>query len=559
MKKKLLILLILLIVPFMVVKADMGLPTTGDYDVYVTNPEGAKVYDYEGSLVYTIPQGTIVTIMDESYKDGKFWGRVYEEFDTTVISGNVNLDDVELVKTDVEFEGREDWEWHSEEGTLYVVADKLDIYKGPAYKYGKLEGSYTIKAGETIPYNYVAGNWVYVNYKDIQGWIKKYDNSQVAYKGKSLSVFLVKDVQMYTSLELDTPIEGAIIPKYTEISFTVSKFEYADTIALVEYNGTKGWIYVQSRSGIINGATETTGYGNQLNVYKLLSNDSLPVYSDFDCTNIIGYINYNDEFKFKYNYINHEDAQGYDENAPVAFKLYVNEDNLKGWINLNENEPLFATKVNDKIFVLEEMNIYDLPDGKGTVIGTTKINKVYTVTYDLTYNWIYIENGEASGWINKQEATAIGSPSNFTLVLEEDVELYDTVFPGKKESLGKSITKGIELIPLFRTSLYNNGTYETWYYVEYNGTKGWFSTDKATEIEVPVEPDISEKEKPHIIKEEKSHLNKLEIALIAVGSAVAIAATAVVTIVLVKKKKNKKVVTLDINNEDAEKAKQKNK
>ncbi|MBR6133679.1 MAG: SH3 domain-containing protein [Bacilli bacterium] len=171
MKKivKSLLLFILLLIPY-IVKADMGMPMSREYDVVVTNPNGIDYYDYNLIKIGHYDTNTILTIEFESTINGTVYLNVKNNDGKNI---NVKASDVMLKEEEVT---------PKSEGVTKIrkrkvlVGDKdLEIRKGPSIVYEEIG---KVPANTELTVEYVVLDeftnikiYCYVEYKGTKGWI----------------------------------------------------------------------------------------------------------------------------------------------------------------------------------------------------------------------------------------------------------------------------------------------------------------------------------------------------------------------------------------------------
>ena len=219
--KKLLktIILLILVIPF-VVKADMGMPVMKEYEVEVIKDE-INYYDYNGEPKGTIPKGTTINIIygynidNEEYlfgEYGKEW--VYIKSKDVVTKDEFGID---------------------AEGVGQYLRQKiksekeLEVKKGPSESF---ETVGTLKAGEyEFEYATQTPLYVYVDTKDVKGWVKAEDND-LLFGGLSYIVPVEKETKCGTipaNYELKeiwkkVLFESAITVKYNDCETELSTF-----------------------------------------------------------------------------------------------------------------------------------------------------------------------------------------------------------------------------------------------------------------------------------------------------------------------------------------------
>ena len=212
------------------VKADMGPPIIAEYEIIITNKDGAACYEYntQGKIV----KGT------KTVEYGKTF-TVYFEIENGYI--NTSDDECLLVKTADAKPKKEKFDLNSERVTelksvkaVILAKGGLNLRKGPATAYNKIT---TIPQYTTVTLTHQAGTfWFYTEYKGNKGWISGI-NSYLGYNDDNILI----------SME-DTPIKDnngktiATIPALTEITNYIKLVDYDNPAYYVNYNGKTGYV-----------------------------------------------------------------------------------------------------------------------------------------------------------------------------------------------------------------------------------------------------------------------------------------------------------------------------
>ena len=142
--------------------------------------------------------------------------------------------------------------------------------------------------------------------------------------------------------------------------------------------------------------------------------------------------------------------------------------------------------------------------------------------------------------------TNFGSYSKSKLTFKKDTPIYEEAL-NTDTKLDTKIPKGAEIIVKY--SKYDYETGSSWYFVDYDGVKGWITNNYIEEEEIIEEPEEDdyedyeeeeeESDEEEEAEEEKESLTPKQIGLICAGGAVILALVAIVTIKLINKKKTK--------------------
>jgi hypothetical protein len=191
MKNKIIILITILIsLPFMVVRADMGAPQIIEYSAYVSNTSGADYYNTDLQVEGHLQYQEKMTITFETNVDGKLYGMFI-----------LGRNDYYILLTDIanekdSYSPTSDELNKSDKVDGIVLNDDVNLYKGPSYSYAK---------GVNIPKNtimtvYYFSNvedqmWFYVSYNNTFGWVN-IENAAVAFK-KNVGIMFIADTLVY--------------------------------------------------------------------------------------------------------------------------------------------------------------------------------------------------------------------------------------------------------------------------------------------------------------------------------------------------------------------------
>lgn len=241
MKRKLNLLLIgMLLIGILNVKADAGPPMVAEYEIIVSNKEGATCYSYnydtkkyvKGNKV--VPFGTVYSIYDESmngylsiYQDGCDYLKT-SDIKTKKDSFGVDNDSVEKI-TPVK--------------AVILAKGGLNMRKGPAVAYSKIT---TIPQYSIVTLEYRAGTyWYYADFNGKKGWISGI-NQYFGYDADYI-LYSYTDTDIYDVNNKDKVI--GTIPALTEVTdFLEVVYAHVDTGGIYEfsyyvnYNGVKGFV-----------------------------------------------------------------------------------------------------------------------------------------------------------------------------------------------------------------------------------------------------------------------------------------------------------------------------
>lgn len=481
---KLLLTLICFLALPIIVNADMGAPSSSQYDVVVTNKEGTSLLDWDDKKIATIPYDTQLTILYEFTIDGELYGDVEykEEY------GFIKLSDTQPLEGTIDYSNFSKNEYKQR----YYTLKDTQMYKGPSVVFGKIEDA-IIPAGETLVYKYADEVWSLVEYNGVEGWIYSYPYyefelydeveytiTNIAKKNSKLMV-LTEDAVLYKDTKEDSEVVGTL-PKDKVYTYKYYTYPYAKTTAFyIETEEVSGWLMEEG----YNGPGE----------------DRVAIYEENDVLVTIDELN--------------------------VYEHYNDENPVKG-ITIPKYTELtskyeFSVKWDDETSSLKIASLITY-EGEDYWI-------IYNESYTDDYTYI---NGFNTSY------------SKSKLTFKKDTPIYEEVF-NTDTKLDTKIPKGTEIIVKY--SEYDFETSSTWYFVEYNGIKGWITNKYIEEEEIIEEPDEDdyedyeeeeeESDEEEEDEEEKESLTPKQIGLICAGGAVILALVAIVTIKLINKKKTK--------------------
>ena len=234
----------------------------------------------------------------------------------------------------------------------------------------------------------------------------------------------------------------------------------------------------------------------------------------------------------------------------ISSHIYVEEDGLKGWIEMINKQVLTKTSSN-------MIAVTDVKTNCGVIPANAIVKEKWTTTiWDqesvIEYNGCedYVKS------FRSHELYTLLTPMESSAY--EDGKLYET---GKLDKEIMTVPKDAKMSLIAESG--EVGQFDV-LYVEYNGTKGWYASDSYVErmknpttgdptsdptIEPIIDPtteptneptqDVAPKDDPKDDTSKSKGMDTSTIVIICCVSAVAIALAAVTTIVLVNKKKKK--------------------
>ena len=238
MKKILMILVIMFILPIMVVKADMGGPMIRPYDAYVVDVNGADYYEFlyvNNQWMYkkigTLSFDTKITVRYET----EIAGKIYADFSKDGKNYSILIDDIMSINDEFVIDENDNYVGKRDEYAEITILKENGIvmHKGPGSAYSKVGD--VITKGTKVKYQYGAGDvWYYVEYNGVKGWICKL-NGVVGIK---------EEENMLISKELEIKNEDKVVGKIPGNTI-INSFYSVDPWSwkyYITYNGVSGYI-----------------------------------------------------------------------------------------------------------------------------------------------------------------------------------------------------------------------------------------------------------------------------------------------------------------------------
>lgn len=445
--------------------ADISAPYTFEYDVVVSNPNGAQLlerkWDKEKSyyeVIDTVPENTKLTVYYEFESDGqKMIDVEYNERDYLVKASDVKYADDVFDMSKIS---------KSSLFSQYIVNEENYLYKGPNERYGKNDDNYHLPAGIVVSSEYYDGLWLYVEYDGHSGWIKHMhawigdrNTANIATSEWDRSFITTRD-----KIELkDSPSEDGKTVSIMEVAplteipvlyyIPTSKFT---TEVYISYGQYSGW-YTKNSISYDIAYRYDDGMDYHYRENGIAVRDA-KVTRMADSDEGAAEIPANTEF-----YILYRSQKGaYDT---VESKAYIrcNKDgkNIEGWIS---SADYAATPFKDKKYTTTAVGnsntqpIYDMMNGKetGEYVEVGRYTIVYSRTTSDNGTWYYIAKNlsdenvanptlEMVGWIkatNDDEVKEIENAKQEELKKRiendepEEVYTYPVV-----QNFGKSINE----------------------------------------------------------------------------------------------------------------------
>ena len=512
MKKRLFLtfFLSLFLMP-MIAKADMGSPVL-NYEVRVSNADGAQTYDiiYKDNKDQVVKEDVILkydTVLKVEHEE-KVNGTEY----LSVFYKNKDTDRTEftyVLASDVILNKDYDLEEYKNKDSINMVVfrEGAYLYKGPSFRYDKVDGGYMLPVGAEIKTKYYDEVFAYVEYQGHKGWLyiyqydedlspydtmgflaDKYDISKDKYK-----MYTIQSTKIYKDLT-NTKGDSVTIPANTLIEPKLSYLYHPHYRAfLITYKGNDYW---------------------------LINDDDVIKEDNPDKEYIILF----------------EDTKLYAE--PGTY-----ENNFKPSKTTGKVIPKYTKLVYDKSYATEYGQ-----------------DRFYEVTYEGKTGWVYYNSDD-------EREIAITESNNYEdakAQINSDLKLYKS--PYKSNEIGTIPSgKTIEYLFYGTNGLSKPETIlDTWVYVTTKGYTGWAKYDeevfnnKAPEdrpSEPDPEPEIvkpNKKSGPKGHKPDEKETNKVMFYSIIGCSAVVLIGISVLvlTIFINKKKKKAELVNDEVNIEE---------
>ena len=215
-------------------------PTMDEYEVIVSNPNGAQLYnDNLEPIDRNANYKEKLEIFAAFYDKDILYGYTRFINDNDYKRYIVKLDDVTLIESSTDYEEHPDFGvFDYEEDTFYyILEDGVYLYSGPGFIYGKIPENIEVKKGQAVKALKYTLDFIYIEYGDKTGWIPFTAND-------TPKVGMIFDDLDYENIILlenaylkDEPCYSInnlkYIPKNTELNITkeiVAKLDYDNEI-----------------------------------------------------------------------------------------------------------------------------------------------------------------------------------------------------------------------------------------------------------------------------------------------------------------------------------------
>ena len=444
-KLMLFLLLGIMILP-MVAKADMGAPEIKPYELTVDNKSGISLYDSDYDVIDTIPYGTVITVSYEYKEDGIRYGYLYDDSN---YSGIVKLSD--FAGLDIEITPEQDnWEFcYYKPRKVLIVGSDIYLHSGPANGYKAVTKA--VPSLTTLEYNCTDqdyGTWGYTEYEGVKGWLDLDSNSN--------------DIALSCSLYDDE--ENC--PKKTIM--TLDK------------------IYLYA-------LPDTTS--------DKVSKEAIPASTKLSY-----------EFELYYGKIDY------------TYWVYLTYNGVSGWA-MKTDSPL-ASGYNSKLLTYKDINLYTSPLDGGketakTVVANTELEiSYYYYSYDTEteeYNeWYYVKYKGDYYWLGKTQDFVLpfedgeegyGEDGYAQEIKDKNTYIYSRPDSSSAKVIEEAIPMGTEL-NLEYYGIDDEEANGTWYYVVYDGNKGWILYDNETFVDDTFIKELAEAYNKALTAVEKAEKSK---------------------------------------------------
>ena len=549
MKKLIKYLLVLVLcIPF-IVFADGAAPSFAPYNAYVSDKDGASLYDYDYDKdVYVRTKHFLeynhqIKIEDEE-EVSKDLVYGYIEYNDEYYYINLNKISplkeeytVADLKKEYEIDPRETNEEYREEmlevRNVLIMSDNVVLRKGPSIKYDEKEEK--LQKDQVISKKAEVGSWIFVENETVSGWINK--DNYIIMNSIDETVWLLEDTPVY---------DNVLISKAKELDIKLPKNEKFNNVYHYDYN--------------IEIDEETDEY---YDVYRL-EYEGKAYYIDTDKAIYAE----NDSDKV----ITHKETDCYDEiNGNVIKKVPQNTKAEEKYYAINAKENWIYVDFGEDSYWVRTTNIgryfespvkivEDIDDVKNSITfpANTEFDKYYYASSEELY---YVEYKGKNYWFNGENLTADSIDEDYgEYTTSGETYLYDKP---NGEKTGVSIPNDTDVTITYEYYTYGEGESISWYYINSKNYKGWISdeendmTEFQESLPKPEENTTTEDirpittTEPEVVVANKS-LSKKEMIIICSLSAVILALLIYVIILLVNKKKKEKEQTTEPNTEVVE-------
>lgn len=387
----------------------------------------------------------------------------------------------------------------------------------------------------------------YIKFSDVKLFDEEIDFSQLYENKDKEQYYSYEETKMYKGPSaVYGEIKDVTIPEGTIIDYT-----YGDGASWIytEYKGIKGWVYVFDYNGIYPQAIETT-------VAYVTKNERVLILGDQKVYN-----NKGDVIGVVKNLTEH-DALYYSNSRNNFGQIYIKSTDIEGWVkSTGEFGANGAYRIED-----EEYKILVASKNGIALFDDPELQKIYNITIPYgtkIYAKYFIHlspDGDVASqveyqgkkyWINANDSNVLMEEIVTIESLGKTKTLYK--YNNTEESLNIEVPANEKIISKYNYIEYTQeqneyGTiYNTWYYIEYQGTKGWIFVSSDPEKEenpVIIKPEDDKEPEEEKNKEKSEGLSPTQIAIMAIVVSAFLAVGALTTILLINKKKKVEITSV---------------
>lgn len=402
--------------------ADMDGPFFLNYEAVIINPNGAEFSRWFNSKQeeITIPSGTVVMVTGEYEDKGQT-----EAFCTYgQYSGTVLLSDIAKLNEKVGPEKA--YKLKTPQTRICVNEKGAPIRKGPSESYDEI-GRIPYKTKLKIDYVVNSGgaddgfgpdySWSYITYNGVTGWVdtmqmyQNYDfvtsvDDNLVYTGEVLTL---EDVRLTAKPDRvdeynDNYYISGKIPKNTTLYFEYLYNGIKDNYAFVEYNGAKGWLYLDECLGYTQDFISSTVVGKRGCVIAM-DKSGVKLYTEpLGKGSFTGKtLPYNEIAVFDMMAENSYETGEYDCIFEETFRVTV--DGVTGWVTTIDTSPSLAFNVGwhgglAEFIAKREIFVYSEPNVSSEIIATIQNGgKYFEIFYSYGSDFDYVKYGKTTGWV----------------------------------------------------------------------------------------------------------------------------------------------------------------
>lgn len=384
--------------------ADIGMPSTVEYDVRVNNKDGAIVYNYDGKATdQVLPYDAKLTVIYEytSQSKQKFASVRYNNE-----TYEIKLEDVVVFSKDVDLDN-----FYKSEKTkkLYVFDENCYLYAGPSTLYGHVDGDVKVPVGTILEYQYSDDLWAYTEYNGVKGWVYHYTLVPTHFDDIKSSVATVAEngSKLYVVNKIDSLLKSPYSEEKVDVEIPVGEeIEYDYYISYpkryavhVKVDNKEGWLevvpsnfYSDTKGGaFLNDCSSLYIYADKgATIYKK-AGDLSSATSDK--------IPYGEIISVKYDYVS--DYYAWYKVVYKDKEVWINEK-----LDMSNNLPVTYLRnygTADVYKISKDLEVYEKADTSKktdkTIKSGTTIEVLFT-TYSKNQSWGYVDIDGTKGWVS---------------------------------------------------------------------------------------------------------------------------------------------------------------